>query len=42
MPRQRIHYAEGEILTSDMVSVYINDGAMPRADGKRYSRTHLA
>ena len=34
MPRQLIHYGEGESLTSA--------GAMPRAEGKRYSRTHLA
>ena len=33
MPRQLIRYGEGES---------IKDGAMPRAEGKRYSRTHLA
>ena len=32
----------GESLTSAMVNNYIKDGAMPRAEGKRYSRTHLA
>lgn len=42
MPRQLIHYEEGEALTSAMVNNYIKDGAMPRAEGKRYSRTHLA
>lgn len=42
MPRQLIHYGEGEVLTSAMVNNYIKDGAMPRAEGKRYSRTHLA
>lgn len=42
MPRQLIHYGEGETLTSAMVNNYIKDGAMPRAEGKRYSRTHLA
>ena len=42
MPRQLIHYGEGEALTSAMVNTYIKDGAMPRAEGKRYSRTHLA
>lgn len=42
MPRQLIHYGEGEALTSAMVNNYIKDGAMPRAEGKRYSRTHLA
>lgn len=42
MPRQLIRYGEGEALTSAMVNNYIKDGAMPRAEGKRYSRTHLA
>ena len=42
MPRQLIHYGEEENLTSAMVNNYIKDGALPRADGKRYSRTHLA
>ena len=42
MPRQLIHYGEGEVLTSAMVNNYIKDGAMPRAEGKRYTRTHLA
>ena len=31
MPRQLIHYGEGEALTSAMVNNYIKDGAMPRA-----------
>ena len=42
MPRQLIRYGEGENLTSAMVNNYIKDGAMPRAEGKRYTRTHLA
>ena len=42
LPRQLIHYGEGEVLTSAMVNNYIKDGAMPRAEGKRYTRTHLA
>ncbi|MBM6939259.1 DUF1836 domain-containing protein [Pseudoflavonifractor phocaeensis] len=42
MPRQLIHYGEGELLTSAMVNNYIKDGLLPRAEGKRYSRTHLA
>ena len=42
MPRQLIHYREGEALTSAMVNNYIKDGLLPRAEGKRYSRTHLA
>ena len=42
LPRQLIHYGERESLTSAMVNNYIKDGVLPRADGKRYSRTHLA
>lgn len=42
MPRQLIHFDEGESLTSAMVNNYIKDGLLPRAEGKRYSRTHLA
>lgn len=42
MPRQLIHYGEGEALTSAMVNNYIKDGLLPRAEGKRYSRAHLA
>lgn len=42
MPRQLIQYGEGEKLTSAMVNNYIKDGLLPRAEGKRYSRVHLA
>lgn len=42
LPRQRIQFSEKEYLTSAMVNNYIKDGLLPRADGKRYSRTHLA
>lgn len=42
MPRQLIHYGEGDVLTSAMVNNYIKDGLLPRAEGKRYSRIHLA
>lgn len=42
MPRQLICHGDGEGLTSAMVNNYIKEGALPRADGKRYSRTHLA
>lgn len=42
MPRQLIHYDQDNGLTSAMVNNYIKDGILPRADGKRYSRTHLA
>lgn len=41
LPRQRIHFNEKEHMTSAMVNNYIKDGLLPRADGKRYSRTHL-
>jgi len=41
MPRQLIHYGEGETLTPAMVNNYIKDGMLPRAEGKRYSRIHL-
>lgn len=42
MPRQLIHFGDDEALTSAMVNNYIKDGMLPRADGKRYNRTHLA
>lgn len=42
LPRQRICFNDRENLTSAMVNNYIKDGLLPRADGKRYSRTHLA
>lgn len=42
LPRQLIHYEESDSLTSAMVNNYIKDGLLPRAEGKRYSRTHLA
>lgn len=42
MPRQQIQTGEGERLTSAMVNNYIKDGLLPRADGKRYGKIHLA
>ena len=42
MPRQLIQYGEEERLTSAMVNNYIKDGLLPRAEGKRYGKTHLA
>ena len=42
MSRQLIQYGEGAGLTSAMVNNYIKDGLLPRAEGKRYGRTHLA
>lgn len=41
MTRQLISYAEGESLTPAMVNNYIKDGLLPRADGKKYGKTHL-
>ena len=42
MSRQLIHYEEEDRLTSAMVNNYIKDDLLPRAEGKRYGRTHLA
>lgn len=42
MPRQLIDLGETETLTSAMVNNYIKDGLLPRAEGKKYSRIHLA
>lgn len=42
MPRQLIGAGGAEGLTSAMVNNYIKDGLLPRAEGKRYSREHLA
>ena len=42
MPRQLISYAGRDALTPAMVNNYIKDGLLPRADGKKYGRTHLA
>lgn len=42
MTRQLISGAPEERLTSAMVNNYIKDGHLPRAEGKRYSKTHLA
>lgn len=42
MPRQLIRCGAEDQLTSAMVNNYIKDGLLPRAEGKRYSRTHLA
>ena len=42
MPRQLIHFDGDEQLTAAMVNNYIKDTLVPRADGKRYNRSHLA
>lgn len=41
MPRQLIRFDDREALTSAMVNNYIKDGLLPRAEGKKYSKTHL-
>ena len=42
MDRQVIRFDEDDGLTAAMVNNYIKDGLLPRAEGKRYSRVHLA
>lgn len=42
LPRQQIRWNESETITSAMVNNYMKDGLLPRAEGKRYYRTHLA
>jgi hypothetical protein len=42
LPRQLIRFGEEEQLTSAMVNNYSKEGLLPRAEGKKYSRTHLA
>ena len=39
--RQLISHDGGESLTPAMVNNYIKDGLLPRAEGKKYSKTHL-
>lgn len=40
--RQLITFGNGEVLTSAMINNYIKDGLVPRANGKKYDREHLA
>lgn len=40
--RQLITFGDGDLLTSAMINNYIKDGIVPRANGKRYEREHLA
>lgn len=42
MPRQLIYWDEEDKLTSAMVNNYTKDRLLPRAEGKRYSKAHLA
>lgn len=42
LSRQLIGFGRGDTLTSAMVNNYIKDGLVPRAQGKRYGKEHLA
>ena len=42
MERQTIRADESDTLTSAMVNNYTKSGLVPRAEGKKYSREHLA
>jgi hypothetical protein len=42
MPRQHIGLEGDETLTSAMVNNYIKKGLLPRANGKKYNKDHLA
>ncbi|PKM63004.1 MAG: hypothetical protein CVU97_02270 [Firmicutes bacterium HGW-Firmicutes-21] len=42
MQRQLLPSENGEILTSAMINNYIKAGALPRPNGKKYGREHLA
>ena len=42
MDRQFIRFDEADTLTAAMVNNYTKSGLVPRAEGKKYNRTHLA
>ena len=42
MDRQVIRFDEGDTLTAAMVNNYTKSGLVPRAEGKKYNRDHLA
>ena len=42
MDRQVIRSSEDDALTAAMVNNYTKSGLVPRAEGKKYNRTHLA
>lgn len=42
MERQLINFGDDGQITSAMINNYIKDKLMPRAEGKKYSREHLA
>ncbi len=42
MERQTIRLDESDALTASMVNNYTKNGLVPRAEGKKYNREHLA
>lgn len=42
MDRQVIRFDDADVLTAAMVNNYTKSGLVPRAEGKKYSREHLA
>ena len=42
MDRQILRFEEDDALTAAMVNNYTKSGLLPRAEGKKYNRTHLA
>ena len=42
MERQTIHLDESDALTASMVNNYTKNALVPRAEGKKYNREHLA
>jgi hypothetical protein len=42
MQRQVINFDENHQITSAMINNYIKDNLLPRTDGKKYSKEHLA
>ena len=42
MERQVFRFEEGDGLTAAMVNNYTKSGLVPRAEGKKYTREHLA
>lgn len=42
MDRQVIRFGENDALTAAMVNNYTKNGLVPRAEGKKYNREHLA
>lgn len=42
MDRQVLRFGNGDALTAAMVNNYTKSGLVPRADGKKYGREHLA